>query len=158
MSKLSFSTQYTYNGIVQPNSNNGSTARYEYIEQFDSNGVPYLEVSKEIDIREEINKDAEYYTMGNIIKRFALGEEIPPVTDRNFVDVSDVPTSLIECYNYIRNVENKWNSLSAEEKKVYNNSMLNAIQNDGGFRDASVDASEVKKEVFEKNVTKGDNE
>lgn len=121
MAKISF---YTLNSRPSRRvSNPGNPIRYEYIEQFDRLGRPYLEVSKEVDLEELINANAECCKISNIINRFVHGDtsalNYRPVT---FADVADMPTSLIDAYNTVQATKAKFDAFEKEIKAKYNNS------------------------------------
>lgn len=110
---------------VRVPSASGNTVRFEYIEKFDRNGRPYLEVTKEIDINDEINADADSCKLSNIVQRYLFGdrtalEQRPAV----YADFSNAPTSLIDAYNLLADASNKFSSLQKEVKANYNNNFM----------------------------------
>ena len=143
-----FKTAFTYSKHENQPSNAGVTKRYEYVEQFNGEGQPRLEIVREYDIPDEINANAEYFTMTNIIKRFTLGDKSAmQQTPGFYADVSDVPTSLVECYNMIQRARDYFDNLPAEKKQEYNNSLEKFMMTEQQEKSVVEPTAEIKEEI-----------
>lgn len=95
-----------------------------FTEKRDENGISFLEKTGKRDLNAFIQASLEGTLIYNILNRYALGDTgVLEKVIGFFGDVTNVPTSLADCYNRISNAEAKFKELPAEIRALFNNSV-----------------------------------
>lgn len=110
-------------------------------ETIDDFGLPYLDESNKENVWEVIQANAVGTRVYDILKRFASGDfsAIPQVVETSdIVDLTGLPTNLIEAKKQLIDVQNKFDSLPKELRAEFNysvDSFMSALQDPITFND-----------------------
>lgn len=114
----------------------GSRLRNTYQKVVGSDGTSRLERVGVEDVYDSIQKAANGNTIEDLLRRAKLGDvsAIKPPVD-SFADVSAAPKDLLEAHSQMQTVTSKFNSLPAEVKAKFGNSIDTFISclNDGSY-------------------------
>lgn len=108
----------------------GERFKQDYVMQYDKNGHKYLEKSKLVDLQEIIQKDLESVKFQNIIARCVDPMELCG-KNKGVLDITQMPTTLMEAHNMILNATQYFDQLPAKVKQMYGNSAERFIADAG---------------------------
>lgn len=92
-----------------------------YIMQYDKNGHKHLVENGKTDLQEIIQKDLESTKIQNIIARCVNPEELH-MLQKSTVDITRMPTTMMEANNLMIAARAEFDSLPLEIKRYYGNS------------------------------------
>lgn len=88
-------------------------------------GKKILEKTGETNIYEKIQESLEGSKLINIIKKVTISGDMTPlnVKEGQFIDISELPTNMIELQNVIFKAKGEFNKLDAETRSKFDNSV-----------------------------------
>lgn len=99
----------------------GERYAIRYIMQYDKNGHKHLIENGKTDLQEIIQKDLESTKIQNIIARCVNPEELH-MLQKSTVDITKMPTTMMEANNLIIAARQEFDQLPLEIKRYYGNS------------------------------------
>ena len=99
----------------------GERYAIRYIMQYDKNGHKHLIENGKTDLQEIIQKDLESTKIQNIIARCVNPEELH-MLQKTTVDITKMPTTMMEANNLIIAARAEFDGLPLEIKRYYGNS------------------------------------
>lgn len=108
----------------------GEQYKQDYIMQYDKNGHKFLQPNGMIDLQEKIQKDLESVKFQNIIARCVDPMELCG-KNKGVLDITQMPTSLMDAHNMIINATKYFDQLPAKVKQLYGNSAERFIADAG---------------------------
>lgn len=98
----------------------GDQYYFRYAERYSDDGQPFLVETEKIDIQDYVNSNLEATDIKSIIKRFSdAGEPVNLADSGLYLDVSAMPTSLMEAQNLILSASDAFNKLPIEIRDFY---------------------------------------
>lgn len=85
-------------------------------------GKKCLEQCGETNIYEMIQASLESTKLENIIKRATVDPTVLNIREGNYIDISELPTNMIDLQNMILKARAEFNKLPAETRKLFDNS------------------------------------
>lgn len=138
----------------------GNKIRHKYIKVINENGLPELREIGIEDIQESIDSFKDTVDLNYILDRCTNGH--PELVSRlnpddiatmigikkvggQYLDISDIPTSMIEAYEIIEKAKNYYNNLDNDLKKQYSDfkCFLNGIKNNN----INIDINNINEEI-----------
>lgn len=108
----------------------GEKYKQDYIMQYNNDGHKYLKKNGLIDLQEIIQKDLESVKLQNIIARCVDPMELCG-NNKGVLDITGMPTTLMEANNMIINATKYFEQLPARVKQLYENSAEKFIADAG---------------------------
>lgn len=108
----------------------GEQYKQDYIMQYDKDGHKFLQKNGLIDLQERIQKDLESVKFQNIIARCVDPMELCG-KNKGVLDITGMPTTLMEANNMIINATKYFDQLPAKVKQLYGNSAEKFIADAG---------------------------
>lgn len=103
-------------------------------EELIENGVRVLRETGRDDLNAYVQASLEETKVYNIINRFQRGDEsVLSKSLGQFVDVTGMPTNLLDAYSVLLNIESKFNAMPPDVKKLFNGDFsifVDAVAND----------------------------
>lgn len=127
-----------------------------YSYEIDKKGLKNLKETGKKNVYEEIQAHSESTKIENVIQRVVAGDESVLRPDAIYADITDHPKNLMEAMEQIHALEETYNNLSKEAKKVYP-TIESFVNNAGTLEWMKLNGyieNDIKESIKEQHVTK----